>query len=226
LRNEPQVFPSISDPVDGDIDGAVQDRIAHTFDESLKIFYWEAGTFKEVSEFYNHTTHLFVRFSPFQLSNIKVHGPNCCLIPSGNPSHLRFLSSQICQLQVSLYSKGVAQALAATQSLADRRYQTADLFPTLRTSPATWTPDAFDRDATHDDWRFSFVNRSLSPAKARNLLVMSSRFDRAALDRFASSRSWGPSQADIAGVTDPVGNNIPGKIDAGEFSNWRVQTTN
>jgi hypothetical protein len=127
---------------------------------------------------------------------------------------------QVCQLQVSLYNKGVAQALAATQSLADRRYQASDLFPTLQTSPATWAPEAFDRDAARDNWRFKGVNRSLPQAKARNLLVMSSRFDRSALDRFAKARSWGPAQVDIAAVADSSANDVAGKIDAGEFLNW------
>jgi hypothetical protein len=56
----------------GDIDGAIEDGITHTFSESLKIFYKKAGIFSEVSDFYNHTTYLFVRFQPSELADLKV----------------------------------------------------------------------------------------------------------------------------------------------------------
>ncbi len=67
-----QVIPSPQDPIIGDIDGAIEDGITHTFSESLKIFYKKAGIFSEISDFYNHTTYLFVRFEPSQLADLKV----------------------------------------------------------------------------------------------------------------------------------------------------------
>ena len=67
-----QVIPSPQDPIIGNIDGAVEDGITHTFSESLKIFYKKAGIFSEVSDFYNHTAYLFVRFLPSELADLKV----------------------------------------------------------------------------------------------------------------------------------------------------------
>jgi len=83
----------------------------------------------EVESFYNHSSFLFVRFESSQLADLKM-----------------------CQLQFSLYNKGVFEALKATKALDERLYQSAELFPTLTTHPATWAPAYFKIDRQNDIW--------------------------------------------------------------------------
>jgi hypothetical protein len=127
---------------------------------------------------------------------------------------------QICQLQVSLYNKGVFEALAQTQSLDEREYHSRELFPTLATSPATWAPSSFVQDTVLDYWYFAGRNESLSPPKAKNLLVLKSRFERAELERFVKSQAWGPQRVNVSRIADLEWFFEEGGIHMDDFINW------
>jgi hypothetical protein len=184
-----QVIKSPELPVISDLDAATVDSATHTFGESLKIFYKEGRVYGEVEDFYNHTTYLFVRFSASQLADIKM-----------------------CQLQVSMYNKGVFETLKSTEALDERSYHTQELFPTLETHPGTWQPKYFIIDRDLDEWKFK------NPAG--NLFLMKSTFNSDELNRFIKSEAWGPLKINVTDVADLDKNYGVGGIHADDFLNW------
>ncbi len=127
---------------------------------------------------------------------------------------------QVCQLQASLYNKGVFEALAQTQALDNREYHAPEFFPTLSTSPVTWAPPFFVQDHVLDNWYFSGRNDSYTPPKAKNLLVLKSRFARTELERFVTSQSWGPLSVNVSKVADLNWFYDLGGIHMDDFLNW------
>ena len=101
-----------------------------------------------------------------------------------------------------------------------RDYHTPEHFPTLATAPATWAPASFVQDRVQDYWYFSGQNDSYSPPKAKNLLVLKSRFERPQLERFVTSQAWGPLRVNVSRIAVLNWYFDPGGIHMDDFINW------
>ena len=126
---------------------------------------------------------------------------------------------------MGLYNYGVAAALSAAGVLSKRDpYHTPALFPTLASSPATWSPGAaFDTSgAGGGGWVLA------SPS--RDVVAVTSTFKAAQAAAFVSATAWGPLAANISKYADLayVAGDTATRAAAGDtklhlsdFLNWR-----